>query len=466
MGRSPVVRDDERCVGGEAMSMKELIAELHPVRSGVVCDGLDICMERLKKELPFTIHEFASGSQCNGWIVPQKWECQRATIHDQNGQQIYDGNAHPLGVIAYSQAMTAEMDGAELKQHLFFSEAHPRDLIYHCDLLYKPHIKQWGFCTPKLFHDAIDDSARYHVDLRTTFEPGTMKVAEYVLPGEIDESIALCAHICHPGCSNDDLSGVAVGIECMRRLAVLDRRYTYRLLVVPEHYGSIFYLDRFGRNKIAFGLFLESLGSSGPLALQRSFQGNTRIDRAMLNVLQHAGLEWRTDAFRKIVGNDETCFDAAGIEIACPSLSRVPFPEYHTSLDNPDLMDEERLRDAVTVVMESLAILDQDVTATRKFVGLICLSNPIYDLYKPMSDPSIPGRREITPLQRSFNYLMDCFPRYFDELTPMLDVAERHELPWRDVWNYVKEFEARHLVETEPLSEKAYEMWHRELEPK
>ncbi len=428
--------------------MKQLIADLHPIRSGVVCDGLDQCMERLKQELPFQIHEFDSGTEINGWIIPQRWECQTATIRDVDGNLLYDGNAHPLGVIAYSQPFIAGIGGEELKKHLFYSDKFDTALIYHCDLLYKPHVKEWGFSVGQNFYKSIDDKAAYHVELRTTFTKGTMKVAEYVLPGSSDEGIVLCAHICHPGCSNDDLSGVAVGIEVMSRLeAIPNRRFTYRLLILPEHYGSIAYLDRFGKNGLQYGLFLESLGTTGSLALQRSFTGEALIDRALINVLEHSGFAWRTEAFRKIVGNDETCIDSAGYEIACPSLSRVPFDAYHTSFDCPDLMDEEKLREAVTVVCEALECMENNITIQRRFIGLVCLSNPRYDLYQPMADPSIPGRRTVTPLQRSFNYLMDCIPRYMDGTWPILTIAEKHNLPWRSVHNYIQQWKAKGLVE-------------------
>jgi aminopeptidase-like protein len=156
----------------------------------------------------------------------------------------------------------------------------------------------------------------------------------------------------------------------------------------------------------------------------------------------------REDEFRKVVGNDETCFEAAGIEIPFPSISRVPFREYHTDKDSPSLMDEGRLKEAAAVVFNALQTIDREMVAHRQFTGLVCLSNPQYDLYKPMLDPSIPDRRTITPEQRRFNYLMDCIPRYFDGETLVMDIAERHQLTFWDVYHYIKEWEQRGLVKT------------------
>jgi aminopeptidase-like protein len=438
-------------------TMIDLIRDLEPIRSGTVCDGADHVMARLQKELPFAIHEFASGTDHNGWTVPWKWDCQKATIDRCFGhlqEQIYDGNAHPLGVASYSDEFTGDVTGAVLKQHLFYSDTYDDALIYHCDWWYKPHARTWGFCVTKRFYESIEDASTYFVDLKTTFTPGTMKVAEYVLPGASEESIVINAHTCHPGCANDDLSGVAVGIEVMRFLATLPaRKYTYRLICAPEHYGSIFYLQRFGSAHILNALFLESLGTSGPLALQHSFRGDTLIDAALKNVLR--GTKHYTGEFRSIVGNDETCWEAAGHEIPCPSLSRCPFPEYHTSRDNADLMDEHQLEEAVWVVSSCLVTLEHNAYPRRTFTGLVCLSNPEIDLYKPYFDPSIEGRRTIDAEAKAWNRLMNHLPMHFDGSQSLIRLAERFDVKFADLYEYVRQWEQKGLVKLHEVP------WHR-----
>lgn len=428
-------------------SMLDIITDLAPIRSGVVCDGADELAAYLMIEEPFVAHEFASGLECNGWIVPWKWECSHALIYDTNGDIVYNGNGHPLGVASYSDAFQGDVSGQVLKEHLFFSDTpgFEDELIYHCDWFYKPHARSWGMCAPKRLVEAIDDEAMFHVDLRTGHAPGSMKVLEWVLWGESEESIVLNAHSCHPGCANDDLSGIAVGIQVMRMLAELPkRRYTYRLIVAPEHFGSIFYLQRFGKGTIKCALFLESLGSTGPLALQQSFTGKSMIDLALTNALMHH--EHRVGEFRSIVGNDETCWEAQGLAIPCPSLSRVPFVEYHTSRDNPGLMSEAHLEEAACVVLEALLNLDRDVTALSQIKGLICLSNPAYDLYLPYFDPSIPGRRTITDGAARWNKFMNWLPRYLDGVISALELADEFGLKAQAVRDYLEAWQAKGLA--------------------
>ncbi|HEY7060837.1 MAG TPA: DUF4910 domain-containing protein [Chloroflexota bacterium] len=439
-------------------SMMELIRTLSPLRMAPNSNGADECARLLQDELPFTVHEFAGGSEVNGWICPLKWEPRQATIRDARGALVYDGMWHPLAVIGYSQPFTGRVSGAELKRHLFYPDAFDDALVYHCDLYYKPFRKEWGFSVTKRFYDTIQPDALYDVELCTAFEDGTMKVLEYVLPGESDESIIMNAHNCHAYCCNDDLSGIAVGLAVMRVLAERPRRrYTYRLIVGAEHFGSIFYLNALSDAEAArlkWGVFLEMLGTDGALALQRSFLGTTLIDRAFLNALEHGGVAWRTDLFRKIVGNDETCWEAAGYEVPFPSLSRSlglgHYPEYHTSRDGPELIRADKLEEAVRIVLDAFTILEQDAVMTRQFKGLVALSHPRYDLYKPFFDPSEPDRKTIGDAARRWNYLMDCLPRYFDGETRLLEIAERHALPFRAVHDYVQEFAATGLVRVTP----------------
>lgn len=435
-------------------SMKKLIEKLSPLRMAPNSNGLDMCVKYLCEELDFKIHTFPGGAEVNGWVVPMKWEVEKAEIL-LDGKMIYDGMHHPLAVIGYSQPFEGKVSGLELKKHLFYPNAFDDALVYHCDLFYKPFRKEWGFSVTKNFYDTIIDQKEYEIHLKTTFETGSMKVIEYVLPGELEESIIFNAHNCHAFCCNDDLAGVACGIELFKKLRERkSRRFTYRLVIAPEHFGSIFYLNQLSDKEsknIKYATFLEMVGAGGPLALQRSFKGNTWIDRAYALSLKHYTKNAWSAPFRKIVGNDETCWDSVGYNIPCPSLSRSDgkghFPEYHTSRDSPALINDDLLNEALSVVEEAIFIMENDSTMIPKFKGLVSLSHPKFDLYKSFWDPSEQGRKSISDTQRSWNYLMDCLPRYFDGNTRIIEISEKHQLPFKAVYEYVYNFFEKGLIE-------------------
>lgn len=445
--------------------MINLIKRLSPLRMAPNSHGLNECVNILCQYLDFKVHEFPAGTECNGWVVPNQWEVKCAEIYELNGPQIYDGLHHPLAVIGYSQTYQGEINGHELKKHLYYSGVFDDALIYHCDLFYKPHLQDWGFSVTKHFFDSIDEQKIYCINLQTEFSDGTMKVAEYVLAGESPESIVINAHNCHPFCCNDDLSGVAVGMEIIKALQnEKNRHYTYRLIIAPEHFGSIFYLNSLNDNdakNLKSGFFLESVGAGKDLVIQRSFQGNTYIDDALTNALYSKTKSYRTEPFRKVIGNDETCWEGAGFDIPFPSISRcygdTKFPEYHTSFDSPDLMNEEMLNETLEVCLEAIFIIENNAFMSRNFKGLVSLSNPKYDLYFPMTDPSKHDKDEIEPMGLRWNYLMDCLPRYFDEKTNILQIAKKHKLYFRDVYNYIRKFEQKELTSLMHQSLSKYE---------
>ncbi len=418
----------------------------------------------------------------NGWVVPQSWHVEKATIHNAAGELIYDGMAHLLGVCTYSNSFIAGIGGEELKRHLYYPQNYDDALIYHCDWPYKPHKRDWGFSVTKNFYNSINDRDAFHVELRTVHAPGVMRSLVATANGHSGQSFVWAAHNCHPHLCNDDLSGIAVGVEVMRRLPK-DHRHTYHLHVSPEHYGTIFPLadpNASFLREAAGGMFLEAYGTTGPLALQRSFTGHALIDRATRNAIsggnqatydqewiqELSAVEqapfkvscpygpWYETPFRGVAGNDETCFEASGIEIPFASLTRYPFKEYHTSNDNVALMDPVKLEEAVQAVLATIDILENDCVMTRACPdGLVCLSNPKYDLYVGTWDPSIPGRsskEQIGAKAIKLNNLMDCFPRYLDGKTTCLQIAEKFALPWCAVYEYAKAWEAKGLLQTSP----------------
>ena len=79
--------------------------------------------------------------------------------------------------------------------------------------------------------------------------------------------------------------------------------------------------------------------------------------------------------------------------------------------------------------------LERNICLECRFKGLVRLSHQRYDLYQPFWDPSArDGPRRDQNL--NLHQLMTCLPRYLDGNTTMLEVAERHGLPLRQVYEY------------------------------
>ncbi|MDD5005728.1 MAG: DUF4910 domain-containing protein [Candidatus Omnitrophica bacterium] len=426
--------------------MFELLKRIYPLRLAPVSADADKTVQILLEELPFFVHKYPSLSEHNGWTVPYSWEVKKAEIR-KNNKLIYNGLKHPLGVMGYAKSFKGKVSLSELKQHISFRKDLPDAIGYHCDYYYKPWRSDWGFSAPYTLFKKLK-SGEYDIDLKTEYKKGTMKVLDYLLKGEKEDIIFLNAHDCHAAQANDDISGVVVAIEVMKTLKKRKKRkYSYKLIIAPEHLGTIFYLantpDREVK-KFKYGMFLEMLGNNNRFALQQSFNGDSLIDKAAHIYFKHNFPDYYSDKFRKIVGNDETVWESPGYEIPCISLSRAPYSQYHSNLDNEKIINEDKLKESVNTVLGIIDILETDTRMTRNFKGLMALSNPKYDLYIHTIDPSI--RLTISKEQRKWNYLMDCVIRYFDGKQTISDIALKHDIDYFKLLDYLRKFEKKGLI--------------------
>lgn len=378
----PVALEEAR-VGGprfnvtlpEHASMTEVIEAVWPLPRDIVSAGYDAALNALASQLPMTIHEYPSGTECWSWIVPERWTCHEAYLATLNGQKLFSYAENPLHVVSYSLPFEGEVTREELLQHLHVHPHIPEAIPFQ----FKYYERDWGLCCSRIQRDALTDE-RYQVVIRSDFSYNTLKVGEIVAPGNSEETIVLCAHLCHPGQVNDDLSGVVVGMEVMRTLLERrDLRYTYRLLIVPETIGSVAYLSHNEAliPQMRGGLFLEMLGLNNPHALQLSFAGTTEIDQCFSLALRENDPYGWTGPFRSIIGNDERQFNAPGVRVPMLSLSRVlpphaahhPYREYHSNYDSPEHCSVQRLEESRDLVLRMIDMLEQNATPVNLYKG-------------------------------------------------------------------------------------------------
>ncbi len=413
----------------------ELVSRLYPFGYSVTGPGSDAAVEAMRRELAFETLEYPSGRELNGWLIPHACIVERAELR-RNGKLVYDGMTSPLGVPAQSESFSGRLPLQELEGHLFTSENDADAIPYHWTRLYRPDEPVWGFCMPQRIKDALTPGD-YDVELVTRRMPSTMKVLIHRLPGELDDLMLINAHNCHPYQANDDISGVAIGIELMRRLAAMPRRrLSYSLLVAPELFGPMFWLDAMKPNeaaRIKGAILLKSVGNCRPLRLQQSFTGKSALDLAAHNVFRRRFGTYDWGEFRAIYGNDETVFEAPPFAIPAVSLTRWPFPEYHTDQDTPERLSETQMQDTLETALSICNALEANVCLEPCFKGLVCLSRR--GLYKPLPAVGPDGVDYMSEAGR-WNRLMNSLPRHIDGRTGLLEIAEKYQLPINEVHDY------------------------------
>lgn len=427
-----------------------LITELCRYQTAIVAVDNENIFSRISEELPLRINRYSSKDTYNGWIVPDLWQVHKATI-SKNGQLLFDGLSHTLGVAVYSKSFQGELDWDELKPHLVTKPELPEAYVYHCLWPYRPWAVDWALSVPYEIYKTFGPG-RYQVDLVTTYEQGEMLVGEYTHQGCSDETIVFNAHTCHPHMANDGFGGVAILIRLFQWLQNQDTYYSYRLVLAPEHLGTVFYLRNQTESQLqsfVTGVFAEMPSTGGPIKVTSTFLGNQPLDRIFNNVLTHHSSGFVSVPWRQGAGNDETVWEAPGYEVPFVEMTRSldllnPYPEYHTNLDTADTMDVAQLDEFYDVLKRVIYVLEHNAVLYRKFDGLICLSNPQYNLYMERPDPAI--NKNLADDSEKWGYLVDCLLRYFDGSYSVLDIAEKHGLAFEQLYEYLLKFQQKDLV--------------------
>jgi len=422
--------------------MINLINELWYLKRDIVSDDFDRALARLAEEVPMSILEYPSGKRCWTWIIPEKWTCHAAYLETLDGQHLIDYADHPLHVVSYSLPFEGIVDRDELLQHL---HVHPR-LPQAIPFVFKYYDRDWGLCASQELRDSLKND-RYRVTIHTSFEPGKLKIGEIVIPGQSEEAVMLVNHLCHPAMVNDDLTGVVVGLEVARTLLERSSRgkkpyYTYRFLILPETIGSVVYLSQHEDliHKMVAGLFLEMLGNDSPHALQGSFQPDSQIDRCLMSALQGLDPHGYTAPYRTVIANDERQFNAPGVRVPMLSLSRVepagsptrPYREYHSSLDTPAVVTQERLETSRQLVLDLIDAWENNQYIVNRFKGeVFCSGYGIWIDYRINPD----GHR------RLFEIMERC-----DGAHTVADIATELSISFQSVWEVVALLKSKELV--------------------
>jgi aminopeptidase-like protein len=268
-------------------------------------------------------------------------------------------------------------------------------------------------------------------------------VGEVVIPGQVEECVVLVAHLCHPAMVNDDLAGVVAGLQAAQNLLSGPQPYyTYRLLVLPETIGSVAYLSHNEHliPKMVAGLFLEMLGNDSPHALQGSFQPHSQADKCFASSLPALDPASYCAPYRTVIANDERQFNAPGVRVPMLSLSRVeppgsptrPYREYHSSLDTPAIVTQDRLEASVRVILGLVSAWERNQYVVNHFKGeVFCSGYGIWVDYR--ANPE--GHR------RLFDIMERC-----DGARTVADIAVELGISFQAVWEVVALLAEKGLV--------------------
>jgi aminopeptidase-like protein len=427
-------------------SLKDVLAEFFPLHRTLASDDMDKTLEIIGSYLPenanYTIETFPPFSPVWTWYVPERYEVKKAYLETEDGEKIVDFHDNYLHLVSYSLPVDEMLKWEELEPHLYFNENLPHTIPW----IFKYYERDWGFCLSKNQFDRLPRDKRYHAVIDSEFitDPDKgFKVATAVVhpkggPNPEAGEIFIMAHTCHPNQANDDAAGVVTAIEIARQLCMNPLpagSMSVRFWFGPETIGTITYLANHEERipDIRAGIFIEMSGNNNTLALQRSRQNDTLIDRIGHHVLTKNNCKFREGAFAEIIANDERVLNGPGINVPTISLTRYPYPEYHTSDDNLSIIHEDKLLEAAKMIEEIIRIFATNYIPVRKFRGPVFLSG--YGLYVDWQDD--------WELNRNIEKIM---MRFEGEQT-VFDIVEELDLAYWDTRKYIEKFRINDLID-------------------
>lgn len=344
--------------------MDILLKRLFPICRSITGNGVRETLRILQEHVAIEIRELQTGTQVFDWTVPREWNVRNAYIEGPDGKRIADFSVNNLHLMSYSVPVDAKLSLGQLREHLYSIPEQP-DLIPYKTSYYEP---RWGFC---LTHNELQSlkEGEYHVVIDSTLIDGSLTYGELILPGKSKEEVLLSCYVCHPSMANDNLSGVVLLTALAKVLSSTRRRFSYRLLFVPETIGALAWLaqnqDRV--QMIRHGLVATCVGDNGQFTYKRSRHGNREIDLIVQRVLRESGKHHTVIDFFPM-GSDERQYCSPGFDLPVGSLMRTmyyKFPQYHTSADNLDLVKGEHLSESISMYVDVLDALESTDTLVR-----------------------------------------------------------------------------------------------------
>tara|TARA_B110000008_G_scaffold277464_1_gene318803 strand:+ start:865 stop:2166 length:1302 start_codon:yes stop_codon:yes gene_type:complete len=418
--------------------MHELCRELFPICRSITGDGFRQSLAILQKHVPdMGVVEVPTGTKCFDWEVPKEWNIKDAYIITPNGNKICDFKKSNLHVVGYSTPINQVITLDELQEHLYSLPEQP-DAIPYITSYYE---ERWGFCITQKEREQLTPG-EYQVFIDSELKMGALTYGELIIPGDSEKEIFISSYLCHPSMANNELSGPVVSTFLAKWITKLkNRKYTYRIIIIPETIGSITYLSRnyqsLQRNVVA-GFNVTCIGDDRAYSYLPSRQTNTASDKAALHVLKHIQPEFVSYSFLDM-GSDERQYCSPGIDLPVCSIMRTKYdryPEYHTSLDDLSLVTPTGLFGGYEVLAKAIECLEMD-----ELLSSTVLCEP--QLGKRGLYPTISTKSSGLQVRDMMNFLAYC-----DGSSSSLEIAEKINTPLWELKKTIEKLKDKGVLKT------------------
>lgn len=301
----------------------------------------------------------------------------------------------------------------------------------------------WGFCISYKEFKKLNKKSNYKIFIDSNFNyNGKLTYADFYIKGKVKQEIFFSSYICHPQMVNDQLSGPAVLTGIAEKLMNKKNYYSYRFVLAPETIGSIAYLSKnldILKKNVIGGYNIACVGDEKNWGLINSRYGNNISEK----IAEHV-LKYNTSNFIKYSwldrGSDERQYCAPGVELPISSITRSKYdeyPEYHTSLDNFNLVTKKGLTESLNIYLKCIKIFELNNIAPK--INVLCEPQ----LSKRNLYPTISG----THSKKTEN-LMN-FISYCDGKNSLLEISNLCKIEFFECLGYYKKIKIENLFSKE-----------------
>ena len=416
--------------------MYDWAVDLFPINRSLSGDGVRQTLQYIKNIIPeLEVNEVPSGAKCFDWTIPQEWNCNDGYIIDPDGNKICDFKTNNLHIVGYSTPIDSEIELEELIEHLYYLEEQPTAIPYITSY-YSP---RWGFCLSFNEFQKLKKGT-YKVKINSELKDGNLTYGEIKLKGESEKEIFLSTYVCHPSMANNELSGPVVTTALVNFIKSLKgRKYSYRIVFIPETIGSITYISRniddMKKNIIA-GFNVTTIGDDRSYSYIPTRYGNTLSDKVSKHVLQD--IDYVEYSFLDR-GSDERQYCSPGVDLPIATICRTKYgvyPEYHTSLDDLTVISPSGLYGGYEKIKKAIELLEKN-----NYYKVNVLCEP--QLGKRGLYPTISTKASGKIVRTMMNFIA-----YADGNNDLIDIANIIGVQAEELFDIADKMKTAKLIET------------------
>jgi len=349
--------------------------KLYPICRSLTGPGTLKTLKIIKKEFKdLKIKKDKSGKRVYDWRIPPEWIIKDAYIKDKNNKKIVDFKLNNLHLVNYSIPINKLVSKAELLKKLNSLKKQPTAIPY----ITSYYRRDWGFCVTENFKKKINktysSNDKFYVKIKSKLnKKGYLHYGELLIKGKSSEEILISTYVCHPSMANNELSGPIVSmclIDYFRKKK-LDK--SLRFIFIPETIGSINYIHKNYnelKQKVIGGYNLSCIGDERQHSCMLTKKENAPSDFAILEAYKKLKLKFKKYSFLQR-GSDERQYNSPGIDLPISSIFRTKYgeyKEYHTSLDNFELVTEKGIKGGFIVAKTAIEILLKKIIPKNQFL--------------------------------------------------------------------------------------------------